>query len=659
MTTGAVPLGAFTAKLRARWAWIGLGAAWIVLYLAFRGQQTLPLATASTTPLHDRLNTVNDNIAGGRNSNPIFVYGINYIQIGITNFVTFIQSLISQPGFGRPAPLIGWLGVIALVVFITWLATTWRYALFAGAGFFFLGLQGLWQESMDTLALTLGAVLIAVVIGIPLGIWIGRHDTPRRLVLPVLDFLQTMPSFVYLAPLTLLFLIGPASATVATLIFAIPPVIRLTDLGIRGVSLTTVEAAESLGSTRNQTLRKVLLPMSTRTIVLGINQTMMAALSMVTIAALISAPGLGQTVIRALQTLNVGDAVNGGLAIVVLAVVLDRTTTAVSRRSSRSGPQRVLGTRTRRAAVLAGVVVVGIAVYDSATFVWASVFPDSLNIGPQIVTGASSASDWVQTTFSGVTNGVRDGLTVAVLNPLQSLLTGSPFWLVIGVMAVAAALMGGRWAVVATVVCLLLVVMLGVWQDAMATLAMTLVATALTMIVGIVLGVWMGRDRRVERIIRPILDGFQVMPAFVYLVPFLALFGASRFTAIAAAMAFAIPVTVKVVADGIQGVPAETVEAATSSGASTWQLISQVQLPMAAKSLALATNQGLIYVLSMVVVGGMVGAGALGYDVYNGFVQQSIFGKGLAAGLAIVLLGVFLDRITQSAARRIDPSRAS
>jgi glycine betaine/proline transport system permease protein len=148
------------------------------------------------------------------------------------------------------------------------------------------------------------------------------------------------------------------------------------------------------------------------------------------------------------------------------------------------------------------------------------------------------------------------------------------------------------------------------------------------------------------------LDAGQTMPPFVYLVPFLALFAASRFTAIVAAVVYAAPVTIKVVADGIRGVSPTTVEAATSSGSSTWQIITKVQLPMARNALVLATNQGLIYVLCMVVVGGLVGAGALGYDVVGGFAQSQLYGKGLAAGVAIVLLGVMLNRLTQAAAQR-------
>ena len=160
------------------------------------------------------------------------------------------------------------------------------------------------------------------------------------------------------------------------------------------------------------------------------------------------------------------------------------------------------------------------------------------------------------------------------------------------------------------------------------------------------------RADHVDRVIRPILDALQVMPAFVYLVPFVALFAASRFTGVIAAVVYAAPVVIKIVADGISGVSPTTMEAATAAGSSTWQLITKVQLPMSRKTLALATNQGLIYVLSMVVIGGLVGAGALGFDVVSGFRQDKWFGKGLAAGLAIVLLGIMLDRITQGAVNR-------
>ncbi|MEW2159307.1 ABC transporter permease subunit [Streptomyces sp. NPDC007189] len=625
--------------------------AWLVLFAVLRGRQTLALAAADLTGLHRWLNDLNDSIGANRNSNPLFLYFFNEIRLAIDNLVTFVQSLISQPTGARPVPQIGWLGVVGLTGYVSWAVGNWRVALLAVAGFTFFGLQGLWQQSMDTLALTVSAVLVALLIGIPLGVWAGLSDRFNRIMTPFLDFMQTMPTFVYLAPLTLIFLIGGASAVITTVIYAAPPAIRITAHAIRSVPKTTVEAADSLGTTRSQQLLKVLLPMSRRTVVMGVNQTIMAALAMVTIAALIDAPGLGKTVVQALQSLDVGTAFNAGLAIVVMAIVLDRVTTAAAARTeTRRTGGRLL--KWRRPLLVAGGAGAAVLVYLSHTYVWAAEFPGNGSTGSHIASAADTTTTWLQDHLSGITNAVRNVITNGLLNPFQTLLTDSPWWLV-GITLVALGAVLGGWRAAATAaVCVGLLVGTGVWSDGMTTLASTAVATVLVMLFGVVFGVWMGRSRLVDRLVRPTLDAAQVMPPFVYLVPFLALFGATRFTAIVAAVVYAAPVAIKIIADGVRNVSESTVEAATSSGCNTWQIITKVQLPMARSALTLATNQGLIYVLSMVVVGGLVGAGALGYDVVAGFSQGELYGKGLAAGLAIVLLGVMFDRITQAAARR-------
>ncbi|MFE7173234.1 ABC transporter permease [Streptomyces sp. NPDC057616] len=630
----------------------GILVSWLVLFAVLRGKQTLSLATADLTDLHRWFNDVNDSIGANRNSNPLFLYFFNEIRLVIDNLVTFVQHLISQPPPGRPVPQIGWLGVVGIAGYVSWAVGNWRVALLAVCGFVFFGLQGLWQESMDTLALTLSAVFVALLFAIPLGVWAGLSDRFNRIVTPFLDFMQTMPTFVYLAPLTLIFLIGPASATIATVIYAAPPAIRITAHAIRSVPETTTEAADSLGATRRQSLLKVLLPMSKRTVVMGVNQSIMAALAMVTIAALIDAPGLGKTVVQALQSLDVGTAFNAGLAIVVMAIVLDRVTTAASTREEEARRSKNRFLKWRGPLLGAGAVVTAVLVYVSHTYLWAADFPGDGTVGSHIAGAADSVTTWAQDNLSGLTNAIRDVITNVLLNPFQSLLTDSPWWLVGMVLVALAVVLGGWKAGITTAVCVGLLVGTGVWSDAMTTTASTLVATVLVMLLGIVFGVWMGRSMLVDKLVRPTLDAAQVMPPFVYLVPFLALFGATRFTAIVAAVVYAAPVAIKIIADGVRAVPETTVEAATSAGCSTRQIITKVQLPMSRSALTLATNQGLIYVLSMVVVGGLVGAGALGYDVVAGFSQGELYGKGLAAGLAIVLLGVMFDRITQAAARR-------
>lgn len=652
MSTASVAVRRGAGRIHRGWASFGVLVLWVLLWIPLHGRDTLSLSTMDLKPLHERLDHLRDYVDAHRTSSPLFVGFVNLIRTGVDHLGSAIQTLISQPSPGRPVPLIGWLGVVALAVLGAYAMGNLKVAVLAGAGFASFGLLGYWQESMDTLALTIAAVLICLVVGIPLGIWVGISPRLERVVTPVLDFMQIMPTFVYLAPLTLFFLIGPASGIIATLIYAMPPVIRITAHGIQGVSGPALEASTSLGATKWQLLRQVRLPMAKRTIVLGINQTTMCALSMVTIAALIDAPGLGQTVLQALETLDVGTAFSAGLAIVIMAIVLDRVTTAASvrvenqYRSGQSGSRR-----TRRivlAALGAGTLV---CLYLAYTFVWAAEFPGG-GAGKQLADGVSSASSWVQTHLHAVTEGITNAVSYGLLNPLQALLSQSPWYLMAAVILALAYLIGGVRPTITGAVCLAALVGTGLWQDAMVTLAATLVATVITMALGVVFGVWMGRSRRADRVIRPTLDAAQVMPAFVYLVPFLGLFGATRFTAIVAAVVFAAPVAIKVIADGIRGLPETVIEAATSSGSSTWQIITKVQLPLARRALALAANQGLIYVLSMVVVGGLVGAGALGYLVVAGFSQTALYGKGLAAGVAIVLLGILLDRVTQAAARR-------
>jgi glycine betaine/proline transport system permease protein len=203
---------------------------------------------------------------------------------------------------------------------------------------------------------------------------------------------------------------------------------------------------------------------------------------------------------------------------------------------------------------------------------------------------------------------------------------------------------------VPTVVCLAGIWYFDLWNDAMVTLTMTLVGTLLVLILAVVLGVWMARSHRLDVALRPLLDAGQTIPPFVYLIPVLALFGPSRFTAIVAGVIYAAPAAIKLVADGVKQVPVATMEASRSTGATTWQEITKVQLPMSRGSLVLAANQGLLYVLAMAVIGGLVGAGALGYDVVLGFSRSEEWGKGMAAGISIVLLGIMLDRITRAAA---------
>ena len=241
--------------------------------------------------------------------------GINYSIRTITNVLAWLP----------------WPAVVLGVTLAAFAVGRWGLAAFTVAALLYIGFMGLWETSLETIALMVVAVVLSVGIGLPLGVWGARSQTADSIMRPILDGMQTMPSFVYLVPAILFFGLGNTAGIFATIIYAVPPVIRLTNLGIRQVSAETVEAARSFGASPLQILAKVQVPMALPTIMAGVNQTTMMALAMVTIAAMVAAGGLGENVLRAIQKNEVGNGLISGLAIVFMAIVIDRLTQAVAR----------------------------------------------------------------------------------------------------------------------------------------------------------------------------------------------------------------------------------------------------------------------------------------------------------------------------------------
>ncbi|NUR86461.1 MAG: ABC transporter permease subunit [Nonomuraea sp.] len=618
-----------------RWAVpTALAVAFVVLYLVFRGTATLP--HDSDSPQFTAITDLREWIDDNRNSSPLFLYFLNYVRLGVDAVFTLLQSLLYTLG---PAGLIGVLGGLGL------LAGGWRIGLLAVLGTASFGVLGQWQASVDTVALVATAVLLSLVAGIPLGIWAGLNARVRKAITPVLDIMQIMPTFAYLAPFVLFFSIGAPAGAIATMIYSIPPAIRITALAIEQVSPTAVEASASLGATRRQTLFKVYLPLARSTMALAINQTIMMALSMVVIANLIAAPGLGSPIIKGLSEAQVGIMLPAAIAIVLMAIVADRTIMSVARRDphARVGRPRLAGA--------AALAVAGLALIAVVPATW----PDDWTVN--FVAPVNEAVHWIEFNWFPFTDFIKNVASYGLLNPLEGLLTSAPWWLVCAAVLALAWRVSGLRPALTAVGCLLAMALLGTWEHSMQTLTTVLVAVVGTTVIGVLLGVAAARSSRFSAIQRPLLDAAQTVPSFVYLRPALALFGPSRFTAIFASVIYAVPPVVRLVEEGIRGVPVTVVEAATSVGSTPRQLLWKVQFPVARKSILLAVNQGIILTLAMVVVGGMLGAGALGYDVYQGFSQRPDFGMGFAAGIATVLLGIMLDRITQGADRRPSPQR--
>ena len=529
-------------------------------------------------------------------------------------------------------------------------------------GIALIGVMDLWHEGFATLALMGVAVFVSLCCGIPLGIAAWRNDRFAGVLRPTLDAMQTMPGFVYLIPFVLLFGIGRVPALIATVVFALPPVVRLTDIGLRNVEVTMVEASEMFGATERQTLRLVRIPAARPAILAGVNQTTMLAMSMVVIAAFIGSGGLGQDVLRAMRDIDVGEASEAGIAIVIMAIVLDRFSNGIATLGQQGAADRdakssadARNIRWLAAAASLVALVGGIAGHNE--------FPESLewHFAPYI----NDVTGWTRDNLydiwgTGIGTGpFSDFVTIYMVTPLRELFSsGIPWPAMIGIGVLGGLLARGPGLAFGIGASLFSIGLLGMWELSMDTLAQTIVAVAVTLALGVPLGIGASHHDRFRSLLNPVLDFLQTIPSFVLLVPVITLFHVGRIPGIIASVLYALPAAAHYTDLGLRRVPAEVHEAAESFGATRTQRLRRVELPLAAPELMVAVNQTIMLVLAMVVIAGLVGGGGLGLETVNALRRSDAVGRGFEAGIAIVLLAGILDRLTRAVADRLRPPPA-
>ncbi|MEE1804010.1 ABC transporter permease subunit [Streptomyces sp. JV176] len=601
---------------------------------------------ALTVDLSAPLGSASDWIIDNRDSHPLFLYFFGYLSNAVVLSVRGVYLLLLA---------MGWAGVTAAAGLIAWRVAGVRLALTAAVSVALCGVLGMWIPTMQTLSLMIVAVAASVVVGALLGLAAGLSDRLHRVLRPVLDTMQVLPAFAYLLPVVLIFGIGVPAAVLATVVYAAPPMARLTALGLRDADGGVMEAVTSLGATARQRLLTARLPLARKQLLLGLNQTIMMALSMAVIASVIGAGGLGDRVYQALASVDVGAALAAGLPIVLLAVVLDRTTAAAGSGLDRPPASSAAGRLRTGWRGWAAVVVAAALVAFAGRLAGRLDWPESwiANIAEPV----NSAVDWMTAhLYSGVPviGGTADWaghFTTWVLDPLRGGLQALPWWALLLVVAALALLIGTWQTALTAVLALAAIGVLGVWKPSLDTLSQVLAAVAVTLVIGFATGIAAARSARFEALLRPVLDVFQTLPQFVYLIPVVALFGVGRAPAVAAAVVYALPAVVRITTQGLRQVDPAALESARSLGATSGQQLRQVQLPLAGPALRLALNQGVVLVLAVVIIGGLVGGGALGYDVVFGLAQGDL-ATGLVAGAAIVCLGLMLDRVTQPTERR-------
>ena len=531
--------------------------------------------------------------------------------------------------------------------------------MFCGSAVLFIGLNGFWDSAMLTLSVVGVSVIIAVGLGVPIGIFAAFSNRIEAVVRPVLDTMQVLPAFVYLIPALVLFGVSGTQGIFLTVVYCIPPVIRLTNLGIRQVPQAAIETAHSHGSTTSQTLFQVQLPLAKSSIMMGINQTIMMAVSMVIITALVGVEGLGRDVWLSLREVDAGKGLESGIAIVLLAIILDRFSYSlvksgpnstesvldVSPRASETAGQSLQNMAARYALPIAGAVLMAVLLIVGALVGPLKDFPDALTFS--MADPINRAFDWMAVNLHFITSWVRDTLFRELgYSPIRTLLLWLPWPALMVIAAGLAYFTAGRRVALLALVGLAFAGIGGVWDETMDTLSQVLTAGVFTVVVGIALGILASQSRAFESVLRPILDTMQTMPIFVYLIPVIMLWGVGPLVGIIATSVYALPPVIRMTSLGIKEVPAQVIETAQSHGSTGLQTMLQVKIPLAFPTIMMGVNQTIIMVLAMVIIAGLVGGGGLGQEVFINSIWLRM-GDGLIAGMAIVFMAMVLDRMTQ------------
>lgn len=547
-------------------------------------------------------------------------------------------------------PPLSWIAVVVVMVLLARTARGWPLALLVGSCFLYLAIFGQWDSAMVTLSSIVIAVPFGVAGGLMLGIAGFRWRAVERVLTPVLDLMQTVPIFAYLVPILFLFGFGSVAAMIATIIYAMPPMVRVTMLALRQVPGEVTDFGRMAGCTRRQMTWKVLVPSATPSLMVGVNQVIMLSLNMVIIASMIGAGGLGYDVLTSLKRLQIGAGLEAGIAIVVLAIALDRLSQAYAGRPppEHAGDEDMTWWRRHPNAAIALAVIV-LCGLVGLLLPAVQGFPESLTLttGPywdQLVS-------FINTNFFDQLEAVKTFLLVNLLVPVKRFLLGLPWIGVAALMALAGWRLGGwRLALLVGSLCLFIVVN-GLWAKAMITVYLCGLSVVIASLIGMPIGIAAAENARVGRVVQVVIDTLQTLPSFVYLIPVVMLFRVGDFSAMIAVVAYALAPAIRYTAHGLQQIDPKLLEAGTAAGCTRWQILWKIKLKLALPEIMLGVNQTIMLALSMLVITALVGTRDLGQEVYIALTKADT-GRGIVAGLSVAFIAIIADRMIAAWARK-------
>jgi glycine betaine/proline transport system permease protein len=547
-------------------------------------------------------------------------------------------------------PPLTWIAVIAVLLAMGHYARDWKLAALVAGCFIYLAVFGQWDSAMVTLSSIVIAVPFGVAGGLLIGIQAYRRAWFAKAVTPLLDLMQTVPIFAYLVPILFLFGFGPVAAMIATIIYAMPPMVRVTMLALHQVPSELTDFGRMAGCTARQMLWKVLVPSAMPSLMVGVNQVIMLSLNMVIIASMIGAGGLGFEVLTSLKRLDIGKGVEAGIAIVVLAIALDRLSQAYAHRSppphvdaaSMSWPRR----HPHTSVALVVILVTGLlglllpAVQD---------YPKALHI----TTGSywGDLVTYINVNFFDQLDAVKSFLLLNIMIPFKRFLLSLPWVGVTGLLALAGWQLGGwRLALLVAALCLF-VVTTGQWPKAMISVYLVGVSVMIACLIGIPIGILAAENERAGRVVRVAIDTLQTLPSFVYLIPVVMLFRVGDFSAMIAVVAYALAPAIRYTAHGIRQISPQLIEAGIAAGCTRRQLLWKVKLKLALPEIMLGVNQTIMLALSMLVITALVGTRDLGQEVYIALTKADT-GRGIVAGVSVAFIAIIADRLIAAWAYR-------
>lgn len=546
-------------------------------------------------------------------------------------------------------PAISWIVVITAVIALGQYCRDWGLAALVGGCFTYLAVFGQWDSAMVTLASVLIAVPIGAGGGLLLGILAYRHLTFDRIISPILDLMQTIPIFAYLVPILFMFGFGPISALVATIIYATPPMVRITTLALRAVDPEILDFGRMAGTTQKQLMWRVLVPSASHSLMVGVNQVIMLTLNMVIIASMIGAGGLGFDVLAALRRLDIGAGFEAGIAIVVLAIAVDRLSQAFAERMGQVHHELPGSWITRhRRTVLVMILLI-------LTWVLGQFSPLLLEYpeSQTITTGGfwDDTVKYLNINYFDTFEAIKIFFLTWFMIPIKTVLLGIPWPWAIAMLTLLGWHAGGwRLALLCGGLASLILVS-GLWAKAMVTVYLCGASVFLATLIGVPLGVVAALNKRAGTVINLLIDTLQTLPSFVYLIPVVMLFRVGDFTALIAIVLYALAPAVRYAAHGVRSVSEELIEAGLVSGCTRTQLLRHIRLPMALPEILLGINQTIMLALSMLVITALVGTRDLGQEVYIALTKADT-GRGLVAGLSIAFIAIIADRLINASARQ-------